>query len=94
MFIDDEEVDYQEQCTIHDHSYGHVTYGIPYLWRDAARVIVWHQLQAGCKASYLKTLLQYLPLKYSEEWFAFSQKGYESDTRDYIFMTQNSLRLL
>ena len=26
-----------------------------------------------------------MPLKYSEEWFAFSQKSYESDTRDYIF---------
>lgn len=85
LFVDDKEVDYHEQCIIHDHSYGHVTYGIPYLWGDTARVIVWHQLQAGCKVSYLKTLLQYLPLKYSEEWFAFSQKGYENDTRDYIF---------
>ena len=39
----------------------------------------------GCKASYLKTLLQYLPLKYSEEWFSFSQSYYENDTRDYLF---------
>lgn len=38
-----------------------------------------------CKASYLETILQYLPLKYSEEWFSFSQSCYESDTRDYIF---------
>lgn len=85
LFIDEKEVDYQKQCTIHEHSYGKVAYGIPFSRKDSARIIVWYQLGVGCKASYLETILQYLPLEYSEEWFSFSQSCYESDTRDYIF---------
>lgn len=85
LFIDEKEVDYQKQCTIHEHSYRKVRYGIPYSWKDTARIIAWPQLQVGCRVSHIEELLQYLPLKYSEEWFTFSQSGYEYDTRDYIF---------
>lgn len=85
LFVDDKEVDYQKQCTIHEHSYGKVRYGIPYSWKDTARIIAWPQLQVGCRVSYIEELLQYLPLEDSSLWFTFSQSGYEYDTRDYLF---------
>lgn len=94
LFVDDKEVDYQKQCTFHDIGYKIMTYGIPFSRKDSARIIVWYQLGVGCKASYLETILQYLPLKYSEEWFSFSQFCYENDTRDYLSSIQSFRRHL
>lgn len=75
----------KKQCTIHEHSYGKVRYGIPFSWKDTARIIAWPQLKAGCRVSYIEELLQFLPLEDSSLWFTFSQSGYEYDTRDYLF---------
>lgn len=85
LFVDEKEVDYQKQCTIHEHSYGKVRYGIPFSWKDTARIIAWPQLKAGCRVSYIEELLQFLPLEDSSLWFTFSQSRYEYDTRDYLF---------
>ena len=78
-------MDYQKQCIIHEHSYGKVRYGIPFSWKDTARIIAWPKLKAGCRVSYIEELLQFLPLEDSSLWFTFSQSGYEYDTRDYLF---------
>lgn len=63
LFVNEKEVDYQKQCTIHEHSYGKVRYGIPFSWKDTARIIAWPQLKAGCRVSYIEELLQFLPLE-------------------------------
>lgn len=50
LFVDEEEVDYEKQCTFYDIGYKIMTYGIPFSRKDSARIIVWYQLGVGYKA--------------------------------------------
>lgn len=62
LFVDEKEVTYMQQCTLHIAPYGELTYGIPFSYEDTKEIILLHTVKAGCKVSYLKELLPYLPL--------------------------------
>lgn len=62
LFVNDKEINYREQCTFHIAPYGKLTYGIPFSYEDTKEIILLHTVKAGCKVSYLRDLLPYLPL--------------------------------
>lgn len=62
LFVDEKEVNYMQQCTFHIAPYGELTYGIPFSYEDTKEIILLHTVKAGCKVSYLRDLLPYLPL--------------------------------
>ena len=62
LFVDEKEVNYMQQCTLHIAAYGEFTYGIPFSYEDTKEIILLHTVKAGCKVSYLRDLLPYLPL--------------------------------
>lgn len=85
LFINNEEVDYLAQCDFIPSSDGGLTYGIPYSNKETMRIILWNQINVGCRDSYIKEILEYLPLRDTSGWFALSQSTSETDTRDYHF---------
>ena len=85
LFIDNEEVDYLAQCDFIPSSDGGLTYGVPYSNKETMRIILWNQINVGCRDSYIKEILEYLPLKDISGWFVLSQSTSEIDTRDYLF---------
>ena len=85
MFINNEEVDYLAQCDFIPSSDGGLTYGVLYSSKETMRIILWNQINVGCRASYIKEILEYLPLSDTSGWFALSQSTSEIDTRDYLF---------
>lgn len=62
LFVDGKEVNYMQQCTLHTAPYGELTYGIPFSYEDTKEIILLHIVKVGCKVSYLRNLLPYLPL--------------------------------
>ena len=62
LFVGEKEVNYMQQCTLHTAAYGELTYGIPFSYEDTKEIILLHTVKAGCKVSYLRDLLPYLPL--------------------------------
>lgn len=85
LFIDNEEVNYLEQCDFIPSSDVGLTYGVPYSNKETMRIILWNQINVGCKDFYIKEILEYLPLKDTSGWFVLSQSTSEIDTRDYLF---------
>jgi hypothetical protein len=57
LFVDNKEVDYQKQCTLHTAPYGELTYGIPFSYEDTKEIILLHSIRVGCRVSSLKELL-------------------------------------
>lgn len=80
LFVDEKEVNYMQQCTLHIAPYGELTYGIPFSYEDTKEIILLHSIRVGCRVSSLKELLPYLPVNntylefeassivYKEEW--------------------------
>lgn len=62
LFVDDKEINYIQQCTFHLAACGEFTYGIPFSYEDTKEIILLHTVKVGCKVSYLRNLLPYLPL--------------------------------
>ena len=82
LLIDDKEVDYQEQCTFHVSIYGELTYGIPFSYKDTKEILLLLPVKVGCRVSYLKELIPYLPLKENIGYFKVSPFGYREDYRN------------
>ena len=82
LFIDDKEVDYQKQYTFHISSYGEFTYGIPFSYKDTKEILLLLPVKVGCRISYLKELIPYLPLKKNIGYFKVSPFGYREDYRN------------
>ena len=62
LFVDEKEVNYILQCTLHTAPYGELTYGIPFSYEDTKEIIILHSIRVGCRVSSLKELLPYMPL--------------------------------
>ena len=62
LFVDDKEIDYRKQCAFHTAPYGELTYGIPFSYEDTKEIILLNALKVGCRVSYLRNLIPYLPL--------------------------------
>lgn len=62
LFVDEKEVNYMQQCTLHIAPYGELTYGIPFSYEDTKEIILLHSIRVGCRVSSLKELLPYMPL--------------------------------
>lgn len=79
LFVDDKEINYLEQCTFHIAPYGELTYGIPFSYEDTKEIILLHTVKAGCKVSYLRNLLPYLPLNVTYVEFEASNIVYRDN---------------
>lgn len=62
LFVDEKEVNYILQCTLHTAPYGELTYGIPFSYEDTKEIILLHSIRVGCRVSSLKELLPYMLL--------------------------------
>ena len=82
LFVDEKEVDYQKQCTFHVSIYGELTFGIPFSYKDTKEILLLLPVKVGCRVSYLKELIPYLPLKENIGYFKVSPFGYREDYRN------------
>ena len=83
LFVDEKEVNYMQQCTLHIAPYGELTYGIPFSYEDTKEIILLHSIRVGCRVSSLKGLLPYMPLNNTYFEFEASSIVYKEEWRIY-----------
>ena len=83
LFVDEKEVNYMQQCTLHIAPYGELTYGIPFSYEDTKEIILLHSIRVGCRVSSLKELLPYMPLNNTYFEFEASSIVYKEEWRIY-----------
>lgn len=82
LFVDDKEVGYQKQCTFYISSFGEFTYGIPFSCKATKEILLLLPVGVGCRVSYLKELIPYLPLRVTSGYFRVSPFSYKEDYRN------------